>query len=249
MNSLLFRSRLQSAERTWDMSDLVNSDAVLLAFDTSSAVGSVAVGRDGVVLARAELEEQRKHASALIPAISAVLLEAGIDKSELDGIVVGEGPGSFTGVRVAAATAKGMAHALELPLWPVSSLAATALSVTGFGIRYVLFDARKQRVYGACYSVGKMGAETLVFPHAGTLREVLASEIPTGAVFCGEGSCHHRLAIEGAGFEVQPFPVTYPGGHGLLRYIKLYPKTPSVAVIQGWEPRYICNWQPGLEVV
>ena len=231
------------------MSDLVSSDSVLLAFDTSSSVGSVAVGRDGAVLAQQELEQQRKHASALIPAISAVLSEAGIDKSELDGIVVGEGPGSFTGVRVAAATAKGMAHALELPLWPVSSLAATALSVRGFEIRYVLFDARKRRVYGACYSVGKMSVETLVFPHAGTLREVLASEIPTGAVFCGEGSCHHKLVIEEAGFEVQPFPVAYPGANGLLRYIKLYPKTPSVAAVRGWEPRYIRNWQPGLEVI
>jgi len=231
------------------MSDLVSSDGVLLAFDTSSVVGSVAVGRDGVVLAQQELEQQRKHASALIPAISAVLSEAGIDKSELDGIVVGEGPGSFTGVRVAAATAKGMAHALELPLRPVSSLAATALSLRGFGIRYVLFGARRERVYGACYSVGKMGVETLISPHAGILREVLASEIPTGAVFSGEGSYHHRLVIEGAGFEVQPLPVTYPGANGLLRYIKLYPKTPSVSAIRGWEPRYIRNWQPGLEVL
>ena len=98
------------------MSNLINSDGVFLAFDTSSAVGSVAVGQEGVVLAHAELEEQRKHASALVPAIRTVLLEAGIDKSELDGIVVGEGPGSFTGVRVSAATAKGMAHALGLPL-------------------------------------------------------------------------------------------------------------------------------------
>ena len=189
------------------MSDLVTSDGVLLAFDTSSAVGSVAVGQEGVVLAHAELEEQRKHASALVPAIRKVLLEAGIDKSELDGIVVGEGPGSFTGVRVAAATAKGMVHALGLPLWPISSLTATALSVGGHGVRYVLFDARKQRVYGACYGVGKMGIETLVFPHAGTLREVLASEIPPGSsLLAGEGSCHHRLVIEGAGFEVQPLP-------------------------------------------
>ena len=249
MNSLLSQCRLQSVEQIGNMIDLVNSDDLLLAFDTSSAIGSVAVGREGVVLAHAELEEQRKHASALIPAVRSVLLEAGVDKSELDGIVVGEGPGSFTGVRVSAATAKGMAHALGLPLWPVSSLAATALSVGGHGIRYVLFDARKQRVYGACYGVGKMGIETLVFPHAGTLREVLASEIPTGAVFCGEGSCHHRLVIEGAGFEVQPFPVTYPGANGLLRYIQLDPNTPSVAAMRGWEPRYIRNWQPGLDVI
>ena len=249
MNLLLFRFHLPGDERSWDMSDLVTSNGMLLAFDTSSAVGSVAVGREGVVLAHAELEQQRKHASALVPAVGAVLLEAGIDKSELDGIIVGEGPGSFTGVRVAAATAKGMAHALGLPLWPVSSLAATALSVSGHGIRYVLFDARKQRVYGACYGVGKMSVETLVSPHAGTLREVLASKIPRGTVFFGEGSCQHRIVIEGAGFEVQPFPVAYPGANGLLRYIKLHPKTPPVAAMRGWEPRYIRNWQPGLDVI
>ena len=249
MNSLLSLSRLRIAERNWRMNERIPSDGVLLAFDTSSSVGSVAVGRAGAVLAHAELEQQRKHASALIPAIRAVLLEADVDKSELDGIVVGEGPGSFTGVRVAAATAKGMVHALGLPLWAVSSLAATALSVGGHGIRYVLFDARSDRVYGACYGVGKMGMKTLVFPHAGMLREVLAGEIPAGAVFLGEGSHHHRLVIEAAGFEVQPFPVSYPGAKGLLRYLKLYPDTPSVDAVRRWEPRYIRNWRPGLDVI
>ena len=249
MNLFLSPSHLQIAERNWGMNERVTSDGLLLAFDTSSAVGSVAVGRKGIVLAHTELEQPKKHASALIPAIRSVLLEAGIDKSELDGIVVGEGPGSFTGVRIAAATAKGIAYALGLPLWPVSSLAATALSVEGLGIRYALFDARKQRIYGACYDVGKMGVETLVFPYAGTLREALASNIPTGAIFYGEGSFHHRLVIEEAGFEVQAFPVTYPGASGLLRYTKLYPKTPSVSAMRGWEPRYIRNWQPSLDVI
>ena len=69
------------------MSDLVASDRLLLAFDTSSAVGSVALGREGVLLAHIELEQQRKHASGLVPAIGTVLLEAGIDKSEYEMLV------------------------------------------------------------------------------------------------------------------------------------------------------------------
>ena len=81
MNSLLSLSRLRIAERNWRMNERIPSDGVLLAFDTSSSVGSVAVGRAGAVLAHAELEQQRKHASALIPAIRAVLLEADVDKS------------------------------------------------------------------------------------------------------------------------------------------------------------------------
>ena len=227
------------------MNEQVVSDGLLLAFDTSSSVGSVAVSRNGIVLAQAELRQQHKHASALIPAVRTVLSTASADKREIDGIVVGEGPGSFTGVRVSAATAKGMAHALEIPVWAVSSLAATALSVGGYGIRYVLFDARNQRIYGACYNVKKMSIETLVSPHSGTLQEVLATEVPTGAIFFGEGSCSHRSVIEKLGFQVQRLPMAHPGANGLLRYLELYPDLCTVDTILGWEPRYIREWKSG----
>ena len=225
------------------------TDGTLLAFDTSGATGSVAVGRGGVLLAQASLERSAEHASRLIPTIGAVLAEAGVDRSELDGIVVGEGPGSFTGVRVAAATAKGLAYALGRPLWAVSSLTATALSVEGTGVWYVLFDARSDRVYGACYGIGTAGVETLVPPHAGSLREVLAGDIPAGASFLGEGAVGHRPVIEAAGFEVQPTPATYPGASGLLRYLALHPDARAVGAVERWEPRYIRDWRPDLAAI
>ena len=87
------------------------NDRILLAMDTSTALGTVAVACGREVLARAELGEQRTHASGLVPAIAEVLDEAGVDREELSGVVVGSGPGSFTGVRVAAATAKGLTYA------------------------------------------------------------------------------------------------------------------------------------------
>jgi tRNA threonylcarbamoyladenosine biosynthesis protein TsaB len=206
--------------------------------DTSGASGSVAVGRGPEVLARITLTEPREHASRLVPAIDDALREASVAREEVTGIVVGEGPGSFTGVRVAAATAKGLVHALGVPLFAVSSLTAAAVVTDAAPVRYVLFDARGDRVYGACYGVGATGVQELVAPHGGTLRDALAGEVPAGAVFIGDASDRHQAAIEAAGFPVQ-------AGHGeplavgLLRYLSLQPGCEPVADPSAWEPAYV----------
>ena len=222
----------------------LEAESFYVGFDTSGVTGSVAVARGADVLARATLGDRGEHASRLIPTIADVLGEAGIARSELRGVVVGEGPGSFTGVRVAAATAKGLAHALDCPIWAISSLVAAALSVEGSGIRYVLFDARSDRVYGACYGIGGIGVETIIPPHGGALRSVLDNAVPPGAVFLGEGAEVHRHAIEGAGFPVATGPVIHPSADGLFRYLALHPDAPPVTAVPLWEPRYIREWQP-----
>lgn len=219
-------------------------ERLYVGFDTSGVTGSVAVAQGAEVLARATLGERREHASTLIPTIAEVLEEAGVDRGELSGVVVGEGPGSFTGVRIAAATAKGLAHALDCPIWAISSLAAAALSLEGSGVRYVLFDARGDRVYGACYGIGGIGVETIIPPHGGALRDVLDDAVPPGAVFLGEGADRHRHAIEGAGFLVAAGPVAHPSADGLFRYLALHPDASPVEEMALWEPRYIREWQP-----
>jgi tRNA threonylcarbamoyladenosine biosynthesis protein TsaB len=219
-------------------------DGFYLAFDSSGLIGSVALAHGPDVLARTVLRERAEHASRLVPAIAEVMEEAGVDRSELTGLVVGEGPGSFTGIRVAAATAKGLAAALHLPIWAVSSLAATALAYDGHAVRYVLFDARSDRVYGGCYAVGAAGVETLVLPHGGTLRDVLAGEVPAGAVFCGEAAVGHGAAIEGAGFNVLSPEPDVPVADGLLRFLAGNPEASPIDVDSGWEPRYVRPWKP-----
>jgi tRNA threonylcarbamoyladenosine biosynthesis protein TsaB len=206
--------------------------------DTSGPFGSVAVGKGPEVLAHITLAEPRRHASRLIPAVEEALNVAAVSRGEVAGIVVGEGPGSFTGVRVAAATAKGLAHALGVPLFAVSSLTAAALASDGEPVRYVLFDARGDRVYGACYGVGSTGVQELVAPHGGTLRDALAGEVPAGAVFIGDAAGRHRAAIEAAGFpfwtgQPEPFAV------GLLRYLSLHATLGPVSDPSAWEPAYV----------
>ena len=82
-----------------------SQEGFYVAFDTSGQVASVAVAKGAQVLARTTLERQGDQAARLVPSIRDILSEAGVDRSEISGVIVGEGPGSFTGVRIAAATA------------------------------------------------------------------------------------------------------------------------------------------------
>ncbi len=212
---------------------------VCLALDTSTPVGSVAVAVGDRVVARARLTKQARHASALLPAVDETLAAAGVDPRGVDALVVGEGPGSFTGVRVAAATAKGLARSLNRPLYAVSSLAGEALRYDGPAVRYALFDARAERVYGACYGVGSARVETLVKPHAAELRDLLAGDVPAGAAFVGDGAERHRGVIEGAGFQVEVAEGEATSADGLLRWLVRTPEARPLEDVASWEPEYV----------
>ena len=97
----------------------------ILAIDTSTDVASVALDVHGIIYS----DEQgglRQHAQLLLPMIEQLLARADLSFSQLDGIAFGRGPGSFTGLRIACSVAKGLAYAHDVPLYPVSSLAAIA---------------------------------------------------------------------------------------------------------------------------
>ncbi|HET6545683.1 MAG TPA: tRNA (adenosine(37)-N6)-threonylcarbamoyltransferase complex dimerization subunit type 1 TsaB, partial [Rhodanobacteraceae bacterium] len=98
----------------------------LLAVETATESCSAALLAGTTLLTRSELAP-RRHAELLLPMCESLLAEAGIARSALDAIAVGRGPGAFTGVRLALSAAQGMALALDIPVVPVSSLAALAL--------------------------------------------------------------------------------------------------------------------------
>lgn len=99
----------------------------LLAFDTATSSLAVAVTEGGHVLAERNIHAERNHSAYLVTAIGDCLEAAGLAKQDLDGIAVGIGPGSYTGIRIAVTTAKTLAWSLRLPVYGVSSLAALAL--------------------------------------------------------------------------------------------------------------------------
>ena len=139
----------------------------LLAIETSSDVGTVAL------LAEETVEQQRiatprEQTERILPMIGELLATAGLPLEDLDGIAFGRGPGSFTGLRVAAAVAQGLGLAVNLPLLPVSSLAAMAQGLwrtEGQERSLVCIDARMGEVYWGVFEVREGLAELLGAEH------------------------------------------------------------------------------------
>ena len=126
----------------------------LLALDTATEACSVSLGIDDRRIDR-YFETERGHAAQILPMIDAVLAEGGVALGELDAIAFGRGPGGFTGVRLAASIAQGLAFGAELGVVPVSDLAAVALRAVRLApdVESVLVvnDARMKEVYWACF--------------------------------------------------------------------------------------------------
>ena len=144
--------------------------AYVLAFDTANEVIAIGVGvlhaqaRAIELVAHAEIEARRQSNTQLIPQVDALLAESGIVRGDIACVCVGRGPGSFTGVRIAMATAKGIASALEVGLVGVSSLDAVAWGVWESGARgkvAVVADAMRKEVYPVRYLVDDAGAHRL----------------------------------------------------------------------------------------
>jgi tRNA threonylcarbamoyladenosine biosynthesis protein TsaB len=184
----------------------------------------------------------RTSSSALLPAIDRVLRAAGLRPSDLTGAVVGGGPGSFTGVRVAAATAKGLAHALEMPLRAPSSLLAVAAGCAADPREVcVLFDARRGDVYAAAYRFGGGAPRQALAPVALALDELLAryrdAEAP---LFTGEGALLHAARIrEELNAEIAPEHLAAPRAAGLLWAAHAAPALAQVVDAAKWEPLYL----------
>jgi len=138
----------------------------LLCIDTSTPVGSVAlVDRGGTVASRTR-KDQAAQAERLFSTVEELMAASGVTFPQLCGVAVASGPGSFTGLRIAASTAKTLAWATDRPLYAAGSLAALAFGAEGSGVPVcATFDAGQDELYAACY---------LWRPGSGQARELLA---------------------------------------------------------------------------
>ena len=140
----------------------------ILALDTSTAACSVALWIDGSISEKFELGAQ--HSQRILSMVEEVLIEAGLTLSVLDALAFGRGPGSFTGLRIGAGVVQGLGFAADLPVVPVSSLAALAEGEQRPQVLAAL-DARMSQVYWAAYQRGAdnrlelVGRELVAAPH------------------------------------------------------------------------------------
>jgi len=127
----------------------LNSLKSLLLIDTALETASVAIAREGMVLAQRQNSRQNDHAAWLHTAIQEVMQEVGVSFSELQAVGVTDGPGSYTGLRVGLSAAKGICYAKNIPLITVSSLQvlAGAVAEKAEDLIMALIDARRDEVY------------------------------------------------------------------------------------------------------
>ena len=141
---------------------------LVLAIDTSTDV-RVGLASDGAVLAATAFTDGRAHAEQLMPLVLSTLADAGRALSDLEQIVVGVGPGPFTGLRVGVATAHTLSFALGLPIRGVCSLDAIAAGYLATGEFLAVSDARRKEIYWARYAAD--GAR-LAGPFVGPVAEL-----------------------------------------------------------------------------
>lgn len=172
--------------------------AKLLAIETCTEACSVALWDEGLVAA-ADLVEPRAHADQLLTMVDSVLTRGGYALAELDGIVVGQGPGSFTGVRIGIAAAQGLAFGADLLMAPVSSLHAMALvchQESGAENVCCAFDARMGEVYCAAYRFEEGLGVPVLAEHVGDPGSIALPEGMWVGVGSGFATYHDLLTAD-----------------------------------------------------
>ena len=199
----------------------------VLAFDTANEAIAIGLGLLHAAEKRVELVAQSAHAAhrasntQLLGRVDELLVQAGVDRSQVAALCCGRGPGSFTGVRICLATAKGAAQALGVALVGVSSLDAVAWNAWAAGVRgqvLVAADAMRKEVYPVRYLLAAGGAQRLEGDRvvkAAALAEELEAAPTDGLVVAGDALVKYRALLEPHA-QVADEAVWAPSGQGLL---------------------------------
>lgn len=162
----------------------------ILALDSSGLVASVAVVTEDKVLGEFTVNNKKTHSQTLLPMVDEVLKILDMDVKELDAIAVAGGPGSFTGLRIGASTAKGLALVLNIPIINVPTVDALAYNLYGTDqLICPMMDARRNQVYTGLYE-WQDGEFKVVIPQFAAEVEELAeklNEYNREIIFLGDG--------------------------------------------------------------
>ena len=181
----------------------------ILALETSAKAVSAAVAEDGRVLASGYQDTGLTHSRTLMPIVEGILKNTGMTVQDMDAIAVAAGPGSFTGIRIGVAAAKGLAFAADKPAVGVSALAAMARNVSfSDGLVICAMDARRNQIYNALFEA-RDGALTRLTPDRAVGLAELAEELRSDSrpkTVVGDGARLCADALLAAGVPCRPAP-------------------------------------------
>lgn len=164
----------------------------ILAIDSSGIVASAAVAQDDNLLGEYTINHKKTHSQTLLPMIDEVVRMLELDLHTIDAIAVAAGPGSFTGLRIGCATAKGMGLALEKPLIQIPTVDGLAYNLAGSGVSVCpLMDARRNQVYTGLYTFQRYQMQTVIEQCAVSIEEMIEkiNKIGQAVTFLGDGVC------------------------------------------------------------
>lgn len=170
--------------------------ALILNIDTATGYAGVCLSKNNTILACQSHQHQKDHAAFLQPAIEAIMNEGGYQLKDIDAVAVTGGPGSYTGIRVGLASAKGICYALNKPLIIVNTLAVIANAALANIdnkaeekdiVLYAMIDARRMEVFAGKYNLELLELEK---SHALVLDDAFFEGLNchSKVIFCGDGS-------------------------------------------------------------
>lgn len=163
----------------------------ILAIESSGLVASAALATEDTLLAEYTVNFKKTHSQTLLPMVEEIVSMVGMDLKEIDAIAVSAGPGSFTGLRIGSATAKGLGLVLQKPIIPVPTTQGIAANLYGTeGILCPLMDARRNQVYTGLYRYNKNGFEIVEDQMAVQVEEIIGKVNALGepVTYLGDGA-------------------------------------------------------------
>jgi tRNA threonylcarbamoyladenosine biosynthesis protein TsaB len=182
----------------------------LLAIDTATEACSAALYIDGEVLEKYEVAP-RRHAELILPMVDSLLAEAELKLTSLGALAFGRGPGAFTGVRIATGVIQGLAFASDLPVIPISTLAAMAQGAsTEADTILSTIDARMSEIYWGLFSVGNDGIVRAISEELVSKPETLNVEVNSTCFGVGTGwSTYKDFLLSAVGSQLKGFDADY----------------------------------------
>ena len=221
----------------------------ILALESSGLVASVALWADGCLMGEFTTNFKKTHSQTLLPMLDCLVKTLGVTLEECDAIAVSAGPGSFTGLRIGSATAKGIGLALGLPIIEVPTVDGIAYNMFGTDrVVCPLMDAKRQQVYTGLYTFTDSAMTVLTAQKAVGIEEILdeVNALDRPVIFTGDGVPVYKEIIENkcrVSYAFAPAHLAAQRGGALASLAAAYMNDPQKQshIVKAWEhqPDYL----------